>query len=137
MNPLSFQEAAALLRGIGVPVTIPRMEIARTLFSAPVHLSADQVLANVRERAPDTSRATVYNTLKLFRDKNLLRELIIDRERVVYDSNTAPHHHVYDATTGELTDIPTDELRIVGMPSLPVHVELECVDVIVRVRAAR
>lgn len=135
MEKLSIQDAAALLRRAGVPVTIQRLEIARALFSQPVHVSADQVLNMVRADAPETSRATVYNTLKLFREKSLVRELIVDPERVVYDSNTEPHYHMYDVTTGELTDVSADEFQVVGEPRLPAHVALEHIDVIVRVRS--
>jgi Fur family iron response transcriptional regulator len=134
MEILSSQAAAALLRRAGVPVTIQRLEIARALFSRPVHVSADQVLAMLHESAPETSRATVYNTLKLFREKKLVKELIVDPERVVYDSNTHPHYHLYDVNTGELTDVSADELQVVGVPQLPPDVELEQIDVIIRVR---
>jgi len=134
MEILSSQAAAALLRRAGVPVTIQRLEIARALFSRPVHVSADQVLAMVHASAPETSRATVYNTLKLFREKKLVKELIVDPERVVYDSNTHPHYHLYDVNTGELTDVSADELQVIGVPRLPPDVELEQVDVIIRVR---
>jgi Fur family iron response transcriptional regulator len=137
MDTLATLNAAQRLRQAGVPLTVPRLEIARVLLTEPVHLAADQVLALVRERSPETSRATVYNTLRLFREKNLVRELIVDPERVVYDSNTDPHYHLYDVDTGQLTDVSADELRVVGMPQLPCHVELDQVDVIIRVRGKR
>ena len=135
MERLSTHDAVALLRRAGVPVTVQRLEIARALFSRPLHVSADQVLAMVHQSAPETSRATVYNTLKLFREKKLVKELIVDPERVVYDSNTDPHYHLYDVNTGELTDVSAEELRVIGVPQLPPDVELEQVDVIIRVRA--
>ena len=102
-----------------------------------MHLSADQVLERVRVNAPDTSRATVYNTLRLFREKNLVRELIVDPDRVVFDSNTDPHYHLYDVDTGEVRDVAADELTVVGVPHLPEGIELEQVDVIIRVRGKR
>ena len=58
------------------------------------HLSADQVLAIVNQRHPETSRATVYNTLNLFVEKKLIREVIVDPNRVFYDPNTRPHYHL-------------------------------------------
>ncbi|MBL8452420.1 MAG: transcriptional repressor, partial [Zoogloea sp.] len=81
MEDMSIRQATELLREAGIPVTLQRVEIARSMLSAPVHLSADQVFSRVRESVPATSRATVYNTLKLFREKNLVRELIVDPER--------------------------------------------------------
>ena len=137
MNVHTTEDAIACLRSVGVPITQQRIEIARVLFARPVHLSADQVLERVRVNAPETSRATVYNTLRLFREKNLLRELIIDPDRVVFDSNTDPHYHLYDVDTGEVRDVAADELKVVGVPRLPEGVELEHLDVIIRVRSKR
>ena len=137
MNVDATEDAIACLRSVGVPVTHQRIEIARVLFARPVHLSADQVLERVRANAPETSRATVYNTLRLFREKNLVRELIVDPDRVVFDSNTDPHYHLYDVDTGEVRDVAADELAVVGVPRLPEGVELEQVDVIIRVRGKR
>ncbi|NMG36241.1 transcriptional repressor [Azoarcus sp. TTM-91] len=137
METSSSRYLADRLRAIGVPVTLQRLEIARVMLSRPVHLSAEQLLAKVRDTVPETSRATVYNTLRLFREKNLVKELIVDPERVVYDSNVEPHYHLYDVDTGELTDVAAEELHVIGVPSLPAHVELEQVDVIIRVRGKR
>lgn len=134
MEAMSIKCATDRLRQAGIPVTLQRAEIARVMLSRPMHLCADQVLSMVRENVPETSRATVYNTLKLFREKNLVRELIVDPERVVFDSNTDPHYHLYDADTGQLTDVAADELKVVGLPQLPPHLQLEEVDVIIRVR---
>lgn len=134
MEKMSVRQATELLREAGIPVTLQRVEIARAFLSWPAHLSADQVLERVRESVPDTSRATVYNTLKLFRDKKLVRELIVDPERIVYDSNTAPHYHLYDPETGEVTDVPAEHLQVLGLPELPPHLQLDEVDVILRVR---
>ncbi len=130
-----FLGAAERLTKAGIPPTRQRLAIAEVLFARPVHLSADQILARVRERMPEVSRATVYNTLKFFREKNMVRELVVDPERVFYDSNTEPHYHLFDVRTGELSDVSADELQVVGTPVLPAGFELEEVDVIIRVRS--
>jgi len=134
MNDASDQDIAERLRAAGISLTLQRLVIARVLLSRPIHLTADQVWARARVIMPEISRATVYNTLDLFERSNLLRRLIIDSEKVVFDSNTAPHHHLYDASTGEVTDISPGELKVIGMPSLPPGMELEDVDVVVRIR---
>lgn len=134
MSDMTDQDIADRLRTAGVALTLQRLVIARVLLSRPVHLTADQVWTRAREIMPEISRATVYNTLDLFERSALLRRLIIDAEKVVFDSNTAPHHHLYDATTGDVIDIAPGELRVIGMPSLPPGMELEDVDVVVRVR---
>jgi Fur family iron response transcriptional regulator len=94
------------------------------------------VLALVNERHPETSRATVYNTLNLFVEKGLIREVIVDPNRVFYDPNTAPHYHLYDMRTGRLTDINASGIRVSGLPRLPEGVVTEGMDIILRVRSA-
>lgn len=135
MATTHFSDATERLRRAGIPVTRQRLAIAEVLFARPIHLSAEQILGHAREWMPEVSRATVYNTLKLFREKNMVRELIVDPERVFYDSNTEPHYHLFDVRTGELSDISAEELQVVGTPVLPAGLELEEVDVIIRVRS--
>lgn len=134
MPQATVKDITERLRTAGIPPTLQRVEIARIMLSGPIHLSADQVLARVQDTMPELSRATVYNTLRLFREKKLVRELIVDPERVVFDSNTEPHYHLYNPVRGTLIDVAADELQVVGLPSLPPGLQLDEVDVIIRVR---
>ena len=129
------EETGALLSRHGITPTRQRIDIARALFACPGHLSADQVHALVNERRPATSKATVYNSLKLFRDRGLIREVIANPNKVFYDPNTAPHYHFYNVDTGELTDIDARSVEVTGLPTLPEGTVAEGIDVIVRVRA--
>jgi Fur family iron response transcriptional regulator len=100
------------------------------------HLSADQILVLVNARHAEASKATVYNTLRLFLEKRLVREVIVDPSRVFYDPNTTPHHHFYDVVTGRLTDIPADAVRVESLPQPPPGTGTDGVDVIIRTRPA-
>ena len=128
------ESIAQQLRRQGITPTHQRMEIAHVLFTRREHLSANQILSLVNSRYAETSKATVYNTLKLFVEKKLIRELVVDSAKVVYDPNTEPHHHLYDVVSGRLTDLPADNIRIVGLPPLPEGTVAEGVDIIVRTR---
>jgi len=128
------ETVAEILRRHEINPTHQRIEIAHALFSRGEHLSADQILAIVNDRHLETSKATVYNTLNLFLEKKLIREVIVDPNKVFYDPNTEPHHHLYNVDTGELTDIDAAAIEISGLPSLPEGTVAEGVDVIVRVR---
>ena len=134
MELLTILEASERLRSVGIPPTLPRVAIARVMLTHPVHMTADQVYAQVHETLSSVSRATVYNTLGLFCEKRLLRELLVDPQRIVYDSNTTPHFHLYNADTGAVTDISAEQMQVLGTPRLPEGVALEEVDVIIRVR---
>ena len=97
-------------------------------------MSAEQVLAAVNSRSPETSRATVYNTLNLFVEQKLIRQVIVDPARVFYDPNIGEHHHFYDVVTGQLTDIDAEGVSVSGLPPLPKGAVTEGVDVIIRIR---
>jgi Fur family iron response transcriptional regulator len=122
------------LRAHGINPTHQRIEIAFALFSRHEHLSADQVMAIVNERHFETSKATVYNTLNLFLEKKLIREVIVDPNKVFYDPNTEPHYHMYDLQSGRLTDIDASDVRVTGLPALPSGMVTEGMDIIIRVR---
>src|SRR2546427_12139739 len=125
------ENIAQLLRRHGITPTHQRMEIAHVLFARREHLSADQILSLVNSRYAEASKATVYNTLKLFLEKKLIRELIVDPAKVVYDPNTEPHHHLYDVVSGRLTDIPAKDVGVVGLPPLPAGTVVGGGDIIV------
>jgi len=125
-----------MLRKHGITPTHQRIEIAHALFSRNEHLSADRILAIVNDRAPETSKATVYNTLNLFLEKKLIREVIVDPTKVFYDPNTVPHHHFYNVDSGELMDIDAGDVHISGLPPLPTGMATEGIDVIVRIRSS-
>lgn len=137
MISYSRDNMANLLRSHDINPTHQRIEIAFALFSRQEHLSADQVMAMVNDRHAETSKATVYNTLNLFLEKRLIREVIVDPSKVFYDPNTRPHHHLYEVDNGKLTDIDASKVRIEGLPQLPEGMETEGIDLIVRVRRKR
>lgn len=132
--PMPRKEIAEMLREHGIAPTHQRIEIAGALFSRHEHLSADQLLAIVNARYSEVSKATVYNTLKVFLEKKLIREVIVDPSRVFYDPNTRPHHHFYNIENGELSDIHDDSMLLSGLPALPEGMVADSIDVIVRIR---
>ena len=125
---------AERLQSAGIGPTSQRLRIAEVLLGVPRHLSADQVLEEVNREAAFVSKATVYNTLRLFSERGLVREIVVNPDRIFYDSSTTPHHHFYNTDTGELTDIPADAVTISGLPPAPEGTEAEEVEVIVRLR---
>ena len=135
MNASDMDSLKAYLRRHGVKPTAPRLRIAGILFARPAHLSAEDIYKQVAASDRSVAKATVYNTLGLFVEKGLVREVLVDSSRVFYDSNTCPHHHLYDVSTGCLTDIPANDIEIKAVPELPAGLSLEAVDVVVRVRS--
>lgn len=80
------------------------------------------------------SLATVYNTLHQFHRAGLLREIVVDSQRTYFDTNMSDHHHFYFDQSGELADIPGDQVEVAALPAAPDGMEVSRVDVVVRVR---
>ena len=114
--------------------TPQRIEIAEILLDKPQHLSAEQIIDRLRATDSRVSKATVYNTLNLFRDRGLVGECVVDPERRFYDSTTEPHHHFYNLDTGELTDIPANSIQFQDLPQFPGESDLESIEVLIKVR---
>jgi len=133
---MSRTDILALFEKHGVLPTPQRLEIAGVLLARPQHLSADQIIDRLRAAGSRVSKATVYNTLNLFGDRGIVREVMVDPVRKFYDSTTHAHHHFYNVTTGELHDIPEDAVAFAHLPPLPDGTREESVEVLIRVRDA-
>ena len=130
----SRETIVALLRGQGINPTSQRIDVAEFMLARPQHLSADQVLHALQQAGHAVSKATIYNTLGLFVEKGLLREVNVDSSRAFYDSNTSSHHHIYNIDTGELRDIEGQSLQVANLPPIPAGTSMDSIDVIIRVR---
>ncbi|MGH8298888.1 MAG: Fur family transcriptional regulator [Steroidobacteraceae bacterium] len=122
------------LADCGIRPTAQRLRIASLLLSAPQHLSAEQILANLRSAGARVSKATVYNTLNLFASHGLIRLLSVDGSRAWFDSNVDAHYHFHDTSSGALIDVPVPEVEFSRLPSAPPGTEVAGIDLVIRLR---
>jgi Fur family iron response transcriptional regulator len=111
-------DLVATLKKAGIQPSAQRLAVADYVLTTKDHPSADEVLERVQARFPMLSRATVYNTLNLFVDKGLLRQLVLAEGRVVFDPRLEPHHHFIDDVTGVIEDVPWSAVRVGGVSRL-------------------
>jgi Fur family iron response transcriptional regulator len=134
--PLSREQIAQEIAQRGLKPTEQRVRIAEILMHTPTHMTAEQILAAVRDSGDHISKATVYNTLKVLAENGFVRQIHLDPDRSVYDSTRAPHHHFHDLETGELRDIDPQDIAFSRFPALPDGMEAE-VEVVIRLRKKR
>lgn len=139
-TPVTAGEATAarsrkILEAHGIRPTAQRMGVAAMLLATPTHLTAEQIIAGLRGTSGRVSKATVYNTLKVFVERGLVRQIHADGERCVYDSTMDPHHHFQHLDTGEMIDIRPGDLEFAKWPALPAGTEIAGVDVVIRIRS--
>jgi Fe2+ or Zn2+ uptake regulation protein len=111
-------DEVTLLRDHGINPSAQRVAVAQYILHTDEHPSADEAWSRVRKRFPQVARATVYNTLNLFVEKGLLRQYVLSAGRVVFDPNTADHHHFIDEESGRILDVPWEAVRIASLPKL-------------------
>ena len=121
----------------GIRPTKQRRSLARILFEkGDRHISAENLLDEVKKEDRKISMATIYNTLKQFTNLGLIREIVVDQNKSLYCTNNESHYHLYIEDEGKVHDIPTDNINL-DLPSIPACLNFHNIDVIVRVRSLK
>ena len=124
-----------LLEAHGIIPTRQRVDLAQILLTKPQHLSAEQLMEAAWANGDHhVSKATVYNTLNLFVERGLIREIIADPTKSFYDSTTTTHGHIYNVDTGELMDLASTADCRGLLDGLPEGVVPLGVEIVVRVK---
>lgn len=123
----------AILRSADLRPTRQRVALGRLLFSGEDrHVTAEMLHEEVGGTGERISLATVYNTLHQFERAGLIRELAIDGAKTYFDTNTSNHNHFFIESDGEVIDIPSDDLSVLGVPQPPEGTRISHIDVVVR-----
>ncbi|WP_283679031.1 Fur family transcriptional regulator [Lentilactobacillus sp. Marseille-Q4993] len=93
------------LRHQGVRITPQREVILDYLIQVDTHPTVEMIKEGIEHKLPNLSVATIYNTLKLLVDKNLVIELPNNDGGIRYDFFGVPHFHAICENCGKITDI--------------------------------
>ena len=137
-DPLSsFNQAIKQLINNGIRPTKQRMILAKLLFeNGDRHISAEELYEEVKKEDRKIALATIYNTLKQFRNIGLLKELVVDQNKSIYCTNHDKHYHLYIEDEGKIIDIPQKNIDL-NIPQIPACLKLHNIDIIVRVRTLK
>ena len=127
---------ATLLRDAGLRPTRQRIAIASILLDGRHrHVSAEGLNTEMKGSGTHISEATIYNALNQFTDAGLLRRVSVHKDHSVFDTNTAHHHHFYDATNDRLLDVPSDHVVLAQLPTAPAGHDIASVDVVITLKS--
>ncbi len=91
------------LRQRGYRLTPQRHLILQILRNAQEHLTIEQLLERARQRYPSATLSTVYRTLDLLKELQLVREIHFPGEAVTYEAFTQrTHHHLVCRQCGSI-----------------------------------
>jgi len=116
MNTYFKSDASAIkaLRSKGYKATPQRIAICRIALNSRAHPSAQQVYDEVKKIHPTVSLATVYKTLEVLRDLDLVQEINFPKGQARFDSYMNPHINLICLKCGSITDL--DDLTVEDIP---------------------
>lgn len=96
----------------GMKMTGQRRVIAAVLSDAQDHPDVEEVYRRATQVDPRISIATVYRTVRLFEEANILERHDFGDGRSRYEEITDEHHdHLIDIHTGRVIEFQDDELE--------------------------
>jgi Fur family peroxide stress response transcriptional regulator len=109
-------EFERLCREEGLPLTVQRRDILRTVLEREDHPTADQIHEAVKGRIPGLSRTTVYRTLETLCDLGMLRRLHHPGATVRFDGKITRHHHLVCRVCHKVIDIDSKKFDDLQLP---------------------
>ena len=131
----SYSRPLEKLMAIGLRPTSQRVVLAKLLFDGDNrHVTAEMLHKEALNLRKKISLATVYNTLHLFTQAGLLREIVVDAGCFYFDTNTTKHHHFFCEDTRQLIDIDHTHIQFDQLPIPPTGQHISQVDIVVRLK---
>ncbi|MBN1273128.1 MAG: transcriptional repressor [Candidatus Aminicenantes bacterium] len=96
------------LKDEGFKITPQRAAIIDFLLDNGNHPSAEEIYKGIKTEYPMVSFSTVYNTLRVLERIGFIKSLNITENRVNFDPETYPHHHLYCERCGRIVDVQLD-----------------------------
>ena len=103
-----------LLKANSSKFTIQREVILETLYNSDEHLTPESLHHLIQEKYPElkTGIATVYRTLSLLEDSNVVTSLSFGAQGKKYELGAKEHHdHLICTECGEITEFVDEEIE--------------------------
>lgn len=94
-----------LLRDKGFKVTPQRLAIYSALAATKAHPSAEMIYNELQPVYPTMSLATVYKTIEILKELNLVQVLNVGEDSFRYDADTTNHPHIRCMGCGRVDDL--------------------------------
>jgi Fur family ferric uptake transcriptional regulator len=96
----------------GLKMTDQRRVIARVLSDAEDHPDVEQLYRRAAQIDPGISLATVYRTVRLFEEANILERHDFGDGRARYEEAPENHHdHLIDLQSGQVIEFTNEEIE--------------------------
>ncbi|MFX1571822.1 MAG: Fur family transcriptional regulator [Promethearchaeota archaeon] len=105
------KELINLFRDKGFKVTVQRLAICKYVLPRGDHPSAEQIYQALKIDYPTISLGTIYKTLHLMQDLNIIQELGFKDGSRRYDPDMDPHINMVCTKCGKIYDYKTKKVK--------------------------
>lgn len=107
-----YQDATHELRQAGLRITPQRLMVMDVIFHHDGHITAEDIHAKVQARYPYVDLSTVYRTLQVLKDQDLVGELQVPDGPTQYEALLGDcHHHAICHRCGSMLKVAPETLE--------------------------
>lgn len=107
----TFEELEAKCAAAGVKMTGQRRVVLQVLAEAADHPSVESLFDRAKILDPSISMATVYRTLNLLDEMELVDRREFRQNFARFEVNAEHHHHLVDLDTGAVIEFQNEKLE--------------------------
>jgi Fur family ferric uptake transcriptional regulator len=111
--PQQLQALEEFMRSRGFKLTRPRRRVVEKLLSVKGHVTADELIEQLRAGGTPVSRATVYRTLSIVSQSGLIDGHDFERGKKLYEPmvGRAHHDHLYCISCGRVIEFTEEGIE--------------------------
>ncbi|MEN8229867.1 MAG: transcriptional repressor [Bacteroidota bacterium] len=94
----------------GLKVTPQRVSILNAVYNLNNHPTAENIIAEIRQKHPHIATGTVYKVLETLVENEIIKKVKTEKDIMRYDGVYESHHHLYCSTCDLIEDYNDAEL---------------------------
>ena len=101
----NLEKIKNLLKKKGVKLTYQRIKILDYIKNRKKHPTIEMIYSDLIKEIPTISKTTIYNTLDVFIEKELVVPISVPGEDTRFDGNSSWHYHFICERCGRIIDL--------------------------------
>lgn len=125
----------SILKKLKLRPTKQRIAIINVLIAeGDTHVTAASLKKILEKYKMKVATATIYNNLNELSEKGFLKKVLVEKDKMWFDTNLSSHYHFYDEEEDKLTDVKKNEIEFLTFPKTPKGKILKSLDIIINVK---
>ncbi len=118
-----IESLTEMLLSRNIKPSYQRIKILEYLIGNRIHPTVEKIFSDLHKEIPTLSKTTIYNTLNLFIEADLVRVITIEDNETRYDIDTSDHGHFKCLDCGEIYDFDADmdNIKVDGLRNFVIN----------------